>query len=140
VVAMVVLSVGGATGVVPAGERGWARALLCVSAAACATVYLCWAYLPVRLLLAVLLFAALATQSLCVGFVNWPSARAAQTLPYLYAATLALYATLLFAISAAFASVPGLLGKGWIALPLRVCRVSPYVLTLRCVCVCVRGV
>jgi hypothetical protein len=112
VVAMVVLGVGGATGVLPAGERGWARGLVCVSAAGCATVYLCGAYLPARLLLAALLFAALAAQSLFAGFVNWPSARVAQALPYLYAAALALYAALLLAIPAAFASVPGLLGKG----------------------------
>lgn len=111
VVAMVVLGVGGATGVLPAGERGWARGLVCVSAAGCATVYLCGAYLPARLLLAALLFAALAAQSLFAGFVNWPSARVAQALPYLYAAALALYAALLLAIPAAFASVPGLLGK-----------------------------
>jgi len=106
-----VLGAGAVTGLLPARERGWARATLCIGTAFCWTTYLCWAYLPTHLLLGVLLFASLAAQALFVGFIDWPSARVAQILPFLYAASLGLYAALLLSISASFGSVSGILGK-----------------------------
>lgn len=111
-VALVALCAGAATGVIPIKERWWARGMVCIGVAACGSVYLCSAFLPLQATLFVILFLALAGQALFIGFINWPTAHIGSFLPYLYAATLALYAALLLAISLAFSSMPGLLGRG----------------------------